>query len=115
MKKIVLNFKDENDRLAVIILILTSIFLSFIPSLLAVFFGKKYLSECSFEIAKAIFNFELLLFLISLIFMIPILGWLLAVFLAPIIIILNVVIMIINLCALGKNSELKIPVLYEFL
>ena len=115
MKKIMPNFKDEKDRLIAVMMIITSIFFSFIPSLIVTFFLKNYISENTNNIAKMFFNFELLLFLIALLFMIPIIGPILGFVLAPIMMIFNVIICIINLCALGKNSEIKIPVVYEFI
>ena len=115
MKKIMPIFKDEKDKLITVVMIISSMFLIFIPSLLVVLFGKSYVSESSYEISKAFFNFELLLFLISLIFAIPVIGWFLGVFLGPIMMILNVIICVINLCAVAKNSETKIPVKYEFI
>lgn len=115
MKKIVPVFNDEKDRMILVITLISSIFFMFIPSLLVSLFAKEYMSESSYNVAKSIFNFELLLFLVSLIFMIPVLGWILGFILAPLMLIYNAIIMIINLCALAKGSETKIPVLYEFL
>ena len=112
---IIPEFKSDNDRLIMITVFVTSMFLAFIPSIIAVLFAKDYISESSYRITKSIFNFELLLFLISLIFLVPIIGWLLAPFLAPVIIIWNIIVLLLGLCAAAKNSEVKIPVLYEFL
>jgi uncharacterized membrane protein len=81
-----------------------------------VIFGlKDKVSESTLNISKAFFNFELMLLLVSLLFMIPILGWLLGVILGPLMIILNVVIVVINLCAVAKGAEAKVPVWYEFI
>ena len=55
------------------------------------------------------------LFLVALIFIIPVIGPILGFVLAPIMMILNVVICVINLCAVGKGSEIKLPVPYKFL
>ena len=114
MQKIMPNFKDETDKLITVAMIITSIFFSFIPALVTAFFLKNYTSESSNNIAKMFFNFELLLFLVALIFIIPIIGPILGFILGPIMMIFNVVICVINLCAVGKNSELKVPVPYEF-
>ena len=115
MKKIVPNFKDETDKLIVVAMTIASIFFSFIPALIVVFFLKNYTSESTNNIAKMFFNFELLLFLIALVFAIPIIGQILGLILGPVMMIFNVVICVINLCAVGKNAELKMPVPYEFI
>ena len=114
MKKFVPSFKDERDKIAGVATIILSMFLCFIPALIVVLFLKEQVSEGTYEIAKAFFNFELRLFLISLIFFIPVIGWVLGFIGGPIIMIFNIVICIINLCAVAKNSEIKVPVPYEF-
>lgn len=115
MKKIMPVFKDEKDKLIVVAMLITSIFFSFVPALVVVFFLKDLTSDSSNSIAKMFFNFELLLFLVSLIFIIPIIGQIIALILAPLMMILNVVMCVINLCAIGKDSEIKLPVPYEFI
>ena len=114
MKKILPAFKDEKDKLIVVAMIITSIFFSFIPALIVAFFLKDFTSEASNSVAKMFFNFELLLFLVALIFIIPIIGPILGFILGPVLMIFNVVICVINLCAVGKGAELKVPVPYEF-
>ena len=114
MKKIMPVFKDEKDKLITVAMIIASMFLVFVPSLLVVLFGRNYVSENSYAISKAFFNFELLLFLVSLIFVIPVIGWFLGIILGPIMMILNVIICVINLCAVAKGAETNIPVKYEF-
>ena len=115
MKRIVPVFRDDTDKIFAVGTILTSMFFSFIPSLLVVLFGKKYMSESTCEIVKTVFNFELFLFLTSLICIIPILGWIISIILVPVILIINIIVMIINLCAIAENKEIKIPVFYPFL
>ncbi|MBR6127323.1 DUF4870 domain-containing protein [bacterium] len=115
MKRVMPSFKDETDRLFIVGTLVASIFFMFIPSLLLVLFAKERMSESSYQIAKDIFNFELLLFLVSLIFMVPVIGWLIGFILGPIMIIFNVIIMVINLCAISENRETKIPVWYTFM
>ena len=114
MKKIMPAFKDEKDKLITVAMVIASMFLVFVPSLLIVLFGKNYISETSYEISKAFFNFELMLFLISSVFMVPVIGWFLGVVLGPIMMIFNIIICIINLCAIAKGDETKVPVKYEF-
>ena len=76
---------------------------------------KEQISEKSYNIAKAFLNFELLLFLVSLLFAVPVIGWLVGVILAPLMCIFNVIIVIIDLCAISNNTEVKIPVLFKFI
>ena len=114
MKSITPAFKDENDKLISVAVVLLSMFFFFVPSLLVVLFGKNYVSESTYALSKMIFNFELFLFLISLIAIIPIIGWLVAVILIPILYIWNIVVLVLGLCAIGKGSEIKVPVPYEF-
>ena len=83
MKKIMPVFKDEKDKVVAVAMIIASMFLVFVPALLVVLFGKSYVSESTYEISKAFFNFELLLFLISLVFVIPVVGWILQGFIVP--------------------------------
>ena len=115
MKHFTPNFKDDKDRLIMLAMLLASIFLVFIPSLIVIFIPKDYISENTYEIAKTLFNFELLLFIISLLFIIPVIGWAVGFILAPVLMILNVIIIIINLCAIAGNNELKIPEPYKFI
>ena len=115
MEKIMPSFKDEKDKLIVVAMIIASIFFSFMPALVVVFFLKEFVSESSNNVAKMFFNFELLLFLVALIFIIPVIGPILGFILGPVMMILNVIFCVINLCALGKGSEIKLPVPYKFL
>ena len=115
MKKIVPAFKDDNDKIIVVAIIVTSMFLIFVPALLVVLLLKDKISESSYQIAKMFLNFELLLFLVSLIFAIPVIGWLLGLVLGPLMMIFNVIICVINLCSVAKMTEVKVPVPYEFI
>ena len=115
MKNFTQQFKDDKDRLITLDMFITSMFFVFIPSLIVIFIPKDYISESSYEIAKALFNFELLLFLISLLFIIPIIGWIAGFIVAPILMLWNVFVIIINLCAFASGKELKIPEYYKFI
>ncbi len=114
MKKIFPQFKNDTDRIIIVGMLVLSMFTLFIPSLIVILLLKDYLSEQSYQIAKSIFNMELLFFLISLIFAIPIIGWIIGIIAGPIIGIINVVVIILALCSIAKQSEVKIPVLFEF-
>ena len=115
MKKILPAFKDDQDKIIVVAMIIASMFLVFVPALLVVLFLKDRISENSYAIAKMFLNFELMLFLVSLIFVVPLIGWLLGVVFGPLMMIANIIICIINLCAVVKCGELKVPVPYEFI
>lgn len=115
MKKIMPVFKNDNDKIIVVAMIIASMFLVFIPALVVVLFFKEQVSENSYAIAKMFLNFELLLFLVALIFAVPLIGWLLGVILAPLMTIGNIIICVINLCAVAKGAEIKVPVPYEFI
>ena len=115
MKEITCEFKDDTDKLITLAMIILSAFFIFIPSLVVIFVPKQYISDSTYNIAKAFFNFELLLFIISLFFAIPIIGWIVGFIIAPFMMIVNVIIVIINLCALAKKSLIKVPVWFEFI
>ena len=114
MRSIPAVFKDDRDKLAAVAVILCSMFFLFIPGLIVILGLRQYVSESTYEISKAFFNFELLLFLISLFFMVPIIGWLAGIILAPLMAIFNIVIVVIDLCAAAKGAEVKVPVWFEF-
>lgn len=115
MKKIMPNFKDDKDKIIAVGMIVLSMFLIFVPSLIVVLFLKDQVSEETYQISKMFLNFELLLFLLSLVFMIPVIGWLLGLIIAPIMTIANIILCIINLCAIAKVQEVRLPVPYEFI
>jgi hypothetical protein len=108
-------FKDDKDRLIALAMFILSIFAIFIPALVVIFIPKNYISENTYNIAKTLFNFELLLFLISLLFVIPVIGWIAGFILTPVLMIFNVIIIIINLCAIAGNNLIKIPEPYKFI
>ena len=115
MKNFTPQFKDDKDRLITLAMFITSMFFIFIPALIVIFIPKDYISETTYNIAKSLFNFELLLFLISLLFIIPIIGWIVGFIIAPLLMLWNIVIVVINLCAIAGNKELKIPEYYSFI
>ncbi len=115
MKEINAVFKDDKDRVITLAMLITTMFFIFVPSLIVVFIPKNYISESTYEIAKTLFNFELLLFLISLFFMVPVIGWIVGFIVAPILCIWNIIIVIINLCAMAGDGNIKIPEFYKFI
>ena len=115
MMKIVPEFKNDTDRLITLAMIIGSLFLVFIPSLIVIFISKEYISESTYQIAKSFFNLELLLTLISLFFMVPIIGWFVGIFVAPLLMIFNLIIVVINLIAVANHKELTIPTPFTFI
>ncbi|MEE3350100.1 MAG: hypothetical protein VZR09_08680 [Candidatus Gastranaerophilaceae bacterium] len=115
MKNFVAEYKDDTDKLILLIMIISSYFLFCLPAFIVIVGLKKYISESTYNITKAIFNFELLLLLICLTCLIPLIGWILGIFITPIIFILNIIIITLNIIAIAKKSNLQIPVWFEFL
>ena len=113
--KIIPEFRDDNDKIIVVGILILSMFFFFFPSLLSVLCLKNSMSENSYRIAKSVFNFELFLFLVSLIFMIPILGWLLSIVFCPILMIVNIIVLVVALTSIAKKTEVNIPTFYEFI
>jgi len=114
MKEISPVFNDDNDKIIVVVMFVLSIFCVCIPALVVMLLLKDKISENSYLMAKALFNFELLLFLISLIFVIPIIGWILGFILTPIMILWNTIVIVMALCAIAKQVVVKLPDTYAF-
>ena len=108
-------FRDDNDKMIIVGMFVLSIFFFILAPLLVILCGKQYISENSYRIAKALFNLELLLFLLSLISLIPILGWIVGFFMVPILMIINILTIILNLCAIAKRGTIRIFAPYEFI
>lgn len=115
MKTIPVEFKDDKDRMIMLAMFVLTIFCSFIPSLIVFFILKNNINESMYEGSKALFNFELLLFLISLLCLIPVIGWLASPILIPVLLIWNVIIVVINLCSMAKENIVKVPEYYKFI
>ena len=115
MKIISAEFKDDKDRLITVAMFILTLFFSLIPALVVVFIPKNYISQSTYEIGKTLFNFELLLFLISLLCLIPVIGWLASLIIVPIILIWNTIIVVINLCSIAKDNTAKLPEYYKFI
>ena len=115
MKNFTPTFIVDKDKLITLAMLLCSMFFLFFPALIVIFIPKEYISENTYDIAKALFNFELLLFLISLLFMVPIIGWIVGFIVAPILAIWNIIVLVVALCAIAGNKEIKIPELFNFI
>ena len=115
MKRFNPVFKDDKDKIITLGIIIFSMFFYIFPPLIALFISKEYISENTYEISKTLFNFELFLFLISLFFLVPVIGWIVGFIVAPILAIWNIIIVIMNICAIAGNNQIKIPEPYKFI
>lgn len=115
MKYIAAQFKDDTDRMITVAMFIITLFASFIPSLIVIFIPKNYISESTYEIAKTLFNFELLLFLVSLLCWVPFIGWIASIVIVPVICIWNAIIVVINLCSIARENAAKLPEYYKFM
>ena len=113
--KIVPEYKDDTDKIILISMAILVLFASFISPLVVILALKDKITAQSYEITKAFLNFEIFLALISLIAIIPIIGWIVRVFLIPILYIWNVVVVILAVCSLVKKTEVSVPVPYAFI
>ena len=113
--KIMPEYKDDTDKIITIITAVCTVFCSFIAPLITVLLLKQYLSSQSYEIAKAFLNFEIFLALISLIAIIPIVGWIAGMFIIPILYIWNVLVVVLAVCSMVKKTEVNVPIPYAFI
>ena len=70
MEKFMPEFKDDNDKLIMIAMFLSALIFMFISPLVVMLACKNVISETSYKIAKAFLNFELLLLIVSILFVI---------------------------------------------
>ena len=115
MKRFMPEFKDDTDKIILVAMFISSIFFVFIPPLVVILLLKEKASESTYEISKAFLNFEIGMFLISLLFIIPVIGWLIGIIGAPVLAIINIVVIVVALCDIAKGAEVKIPVIYDFI
>ncbi|MBE7703180.1 MAG: hypothetical protein E7Z89_03920 [Cyanobacteria bacterium SIG28] len=115
MKKIQPTFNDDRDKMFAVATVILSIFLFFVPSLVVVLLFREQVSDSTYQICKSFLNLEILLLIISFLFVIPIIGWLLGVVLGPLLVCFNALICLINLFAIAKQEVVRIPVPYEFI
>ena len=66
MKIISPAFKDDTDKIIVLAMLILSIFFICIPPLVVILLLKNQITENSYDIAKALLNMEIAMFLISL-------------------------------------------------
>ena len=105
-------FRDDQDKITVLLVVLASLFFTCFPALIIVLFLKDKVSENSYAIIKALFNFELVLFLaLLLLTFIPVISWLVNIA----VLIFNVIVILQNVFAIAKNSEIKFPSWFEFI
>jgi len=122
MREFTVEFKDDNEKIIIIGAILGAIILSFISPLVVFFFLRDKIGEKSYELIKALLNFELLLFIICIVFfiigLIPVIGWIIAAFLGglvgTVLFIYNAVILLFAVFSITDKKVAKLPVPYEF-
>ena len=113
--KIIPGFKDDTDKIIAISMAICTVFVSFFSPLIVILFLKERISEQSYSITKAFLNYEIFLALISLIAIVPIIGWIVGLFLIPVLYIWNIVVVLLAVCAMVKQNEVSVPVLYTFI
>lgn len=109
------EFKDDTDKIITIAMSICTLFVSFISPLIVILFLKDKISNQSYEITKAFLNFEIFIALISLVAIIPIIGWIAGIFIIPILCIWSIIVVLLAVCSMVKKSEVKIPVPYAFI
>ena len=117
METIIPAFKDSNDKTIVILSLVLTIFLGFIPFLLVLLLMKDKMSDSSIAIAKSFFNFELLLLIISIaINIIPIIGQIVGLLMIfPLVLLLNLIFPLWALLSVANNQPVKVPVWIKFI
>ena len=113
--KIVPEYKDDTDKIITIMMAVCVLFASFISPLVVILALKEKITAQSYEITKAFLNFELFLALISLIAIVPVVGWIIGFILIPILYIWNILVVVFAVCALVKKTEVSVPVPYAFI
>ena len=123
MEKFIPEFKDDNDKLIMMTMFLSALIFMFISPLVVMLACKNVISETSYKITKAFLNFEILLLIVSILFvivsMIPVIGWIVGILIGGIfglvLYIANVVIILMAVFAISQKQEVKIPVLFQFI
>lgn len=113
--KIIPEYKDDTDKIIMLTMTACTLFACLFSPLVVILAFKDNMTSQSYDITKALLNYEIFLALISLIAIVPIVGWIIGIFLIPILYIWNVIVIILTLCALVKKSEVNIPVPYAFI
>ena len=115
MEVILPVFKNPEDRNILILALLLALVFGFIPFLLVLLFLNEKIGESSKQIIKSFLNFELLIFLISVIAAIPIVGFLVSLLICPLCFIVNLIVILMALLAISNNQAVKIPVFIKFI
>lgn len=113
--ELLLKFKDEHEKTLVMVVVILSIVVGFLPSLIIWFLQKDQLSSSAQQLILNLLNFELTLLLCSLITFVPFLGWIISALLLPAIWIFNLLICLLLLSSISKNRLFKISFMLELI
>jgi len=108
MEVILPDYKDVDEKNTVMLVALLTILTTIIAPLITFFAMKDYLSPAANAIIKALLNFEILMVILSIVCMIPIIGWLIAFLLVPCIIIVHYAVTIVATLCIINNQPVKI-------
>ena len=114
MEQIFPEYKSEEEKNTLLLVaILTIIFPVIAPAV--AYLGLKSLSPSSFDVVKALLNFELSCMIVVLICGIPIIGWLLAFVALPVITIAHYIITIAAALSIANNQPVNVFVPVKFI
>ena len=103
MEEYTLSFKNDNERIIVVLMLILSVFMWFIPSIIVVLLCPNLLGENSLNFAKALFNFEVTLLILA-----AILGFVSLGVFAGLIYLANIIILLMGLVSISQNSPIKL-------
>lgn len=109
-----IEFKDDSEKTLTLLVIVLSVVAGFIAPLIIWVLKKDSLSDTAKQIIRKLLNFELTLLCVCILFLISVLGQLLAILGAPLVWIINVVYCIMAAIAISNSSDVKFPS-YEFI
>ena len=113
MEEIIPQFKDENEKSTITLIIALSVVCPLIVTAVA-FFGlkKETFSPSSIAVIKALLNFDLLLLIISLVVSVvsavPIIGWIISSIASALIYLVHVLVTLIPLLGIVNNQPVKV-------
>ena len=102
------EFKDENEKNTMTLLAVLTILTAIVAPLVVFFAMKENLSPAANAVTKALLNFEILMTILTIICMIPIIGWMAAFLLAPFITIAHLIVTIVATLCLVNNQPVKV-------
>ena len=106
---------DDNEKTLVLLTLILSIIVGFLAPLIIWALKKNEMNDYSRNVVRKLLNFELTLACIGLIFLIPIIGQLLAIVGAPIVWILNIVYCILAVIKISNFEDVNFPISFNFI